>query len=76
MGVDEMRWLAPVRPGDTLRCHFTLLDRRFSSAKPDRGVARFRYEVFDQQQRKVLKLVITQLLRRRPTGPLTDRSRG
>jgi acyl dehydratase len=66
IGVDELRWLAPVRPGDTLRCRFALLERRFSASKPDRGIARFRYEVVDQFERTVLTLVITQLLRRRP----------
>ncbi|HRP29791.1 MAG TPA: dehydratase, partial [Burkholderiaceae bacterium] len=66
LGVDELRWLAPVRPGDTLRCRFTLLDARMSQSKPDRGVARFRYEVINQAQAVVMTLVITQLLRRRP----------
>jgi acyl dehydratase len=66
IGVDELRWLAPVRPGDTLRCRFTLLDSRVSGSKPDRGVARFRYEVIDQAQRAVLTLVIIQMLRKRP----------
>ena len=66
IGVDELRWLAPVRPGDTLRCRFTLLDARLSDSKPDRGVARFRYEMINQHERCVMTLVITQLLRRRP----------
>jgi acyl dehydratase len=66
LGVDELRWLAPVRPGDTLRCRFTLLEARLSATKTDRGVGRFRYEVVDQGERTVLTLVITQLLRRRP----------
>jgi acyl dehydratase len=66
IGVDELRWLAPVRPGDTLRCRFTLLDARPSASKPDRGVARFRYELVDQDERTVMTLVILQLLRRRP----------
>jgi acyl dehydratase len=66
IGVDELRWLAPVKPGDTLRCRFTLLDARRSDSKPDRGVARFRYEVLDQDQRVVMTLVMIQLLRYRP----------
>jgi len=66
IGIDELRWTAPVRPGDTLRCRFTLLDAKPSASKPDRGVARFRYEVFNQAQTMVLSLVIIQLLRRRP----------
>lgn len=68
IGVDELRWLAPVRPGDTLRCRFTLLDARRSASKPDRGVARFRYEVLDQDGRAVMTLVIIQLLRYRPAA--------
>jgi acyl dehydratase len=65
IGVDELRWLAPVRPGDTLRCRFTLLESRPSASRVDRGVGRFRYEVINQDQRTVMTLVIIQLLRRR-----------
>ena len=65
-GIEELRWLAPVRPGDTLRCRFTLIDSRPSGSKSDRGVARFRYEVVDQTDRAVMTMVLIQLLRRRP----------
>ena len=66
IGIDELRWHKPVRPGDTLRCDFTLLDARPSRTNADRGVARFRYEVRNQDEETVLSLVIIQLLRRRP----------
>jgi len=66
IGIDELRWHKPVRPGDTLRCDFTLLDARPSRTSADRGVARFRYEVRNQDEETVLSLVIIQLLRRRP----------
>src|SRR5689334_13393630 len=66
IGVDDVRSLAPVQPGDTLRCRFTLVDATPSTTKPDRGVARFRSEMVDQGERIVLTLVIVQLLRRRP----------
>lgn len=66
IGVDELRWLAPVRPGDTLRCRFTLLEARRSERKPDRGVARFRYELVNQDERVVMTLVMIQLLKYRP----------
>jgi acyl dehydratase len=66
IGIDELRWLAPVKPGDTLRCRFTLLESRLSQSKPDRGFVRFRYEVVNQADEAVLTLVILQLLRRRP----------
>lgn len=66
IGIDELRWHAPVAPGDTLRCRFTLLESRPSNSRPDAGIARFRYEVVNQEERTVLTLVIIQLLRRRP----------
>ncbi|HET9762429.1 MAG TPA: acyl dehydratase, partial [Casimicrobiaceae bacterium] len=66
IGVDELRWHQPVRPGDRLRCDFTLIDARPSRRQPDRGVARFRYELKNQRDETVLSLVMIQLLRRRP----------
>ncbi|HTS22156.1 MAG TPA: MaoC family dehydratase [Casimicrobiaceae bacterium] len=66
IGMDELRWHKPVRPGDTLRCDFALLDARPSRSQPDRGVARFRYELSNQRAEVVLSLLIIQLLRRRP----------
>jgi acyl dehydratase len=44
-GVDELRWLQPVRPGDRLRMRVTTLESRRSQSKPDRGMLRFRWEV-------------------------------
>jgi len=66
IGLDELRWHRPVRPGDTLRCDFTLVDARPSRTHADRGVARFRYEVRNQRDETVLSLVMIQMLRRRP----------
>lgn len=37
-GVDEVRWIKPVRPGDTLTVTTTALEKRPSGSKPDRGV--------------------------------------
>ena len=68
IGIDELRWHVSVKPGDTLHCRFTLLDSRVSASKPDRGVARFRYEVVNQDGTTVMTLVILQLLRRRPAA--------
>jgi acyl dehydratase len=55
-----------VRPGDSLRCDFTLLDARVSRTHNDRGVVRFRYEVKNQRDEIVLSLIMIQMLRRRP----------
>ena len=47
-GVDELRFLAPVRPGDTLRCRLTILEARRSATKPDRGTIKQKVEVLNQ----------------------------
>jgi len=66
MGIDEMRWLAAVRPGDALRCRFTMLEWRPSESHPEAGIARMRYVLLNQDDRPVITMVMTQLLRRRP----------
>jgi acyl dehydratase len=47
-GVDELRWLKPVRPGDTLSVRLTVLEARLSHSKPDRGLVRALVEVLNQ----------------------------
>ena len=64
-GVDELRWIQPVRPGDVLSVQFTVLDARLSRSKPDRGVVRTRIEVFNQNDIPVLRMVAMNILRRR-----------
>jgi len=44
-GIEELRWLKPVFPGDTLIGRFHVLETRVSSSKPDRGFAKFRCEL-------------------------------
>ena len=65
-GIDELRWLAPVRPGDTLHSEIEVQEVRPSSSKPDRGIARLRYQAVNQRGESVLSFVIMHLLRRRP----------
>jgi acyl dehydratase len=64
-GIDELRWLAPVRPGDTLRCEVEVLEVRPSVSKPDRGIARLRYRAINQRDEAVLTFIVIHLLRRR-----------
>jgi acyl dehydratase len=47
-GSDEIRWLKPVRPGDTLRARFTIIDVTPSRSKPDRGIVRTFAEILNQ----------------------------
>ena len=55
-GVDQLRWLQPVRPGDTLRMRASVLDTRRSNSKPDRGVVTIRQEVLNQGGQVVMSL--------------------
>ncbi len=48
-GLDELRWLAPVRPDDELTVRIKVLDARRSSSKPDRGLLFSKVEVFNAE---------------------------
>ena len=65
-GIDEVRWLKPVRPGDTLRTVVEIVDARPSASKPDRGVCRFRYDVYNQNDEQVMTMTAVQIVARRP----------
>jgi acyl dehydratase len=64
-GLDELRWLKPVRPGDTLSVRTTVLSARYSQSKPDRGIVRTFVEVFNQHRDVVLSMKVFNFLRRR-----------
>ncbi|MDE3088659.1 MAG: MaoC family dehydratase [Chloroflexota bacterium] len=55
-GVDEMRWLRPVRPGDTLSIRVTILETNRSRSKPDRGIVRSFVEVLNQNVQVVMAM--------------------
>ena len=65
-GFDELRWLKPVRPGDTLHTETEVKSKRASKSKPDRGTLHLTWEVKNQRGETVLNLIAIQLLRRRP----------
>ena len=62
-GVDELRWLLPVRPGDTLSIRVTILEARRSRSKPDRGIVRTLIEVMNQKKEVVMSLQALSILR-------------
>ncbi len=53
-GVDSLKWLRPVRPGDVLAGRSVVLDVRASRSRPDRGFVRFRHEVENARGETVL----------------------
>ena len=64
-GVDELRWLLPVRPGDTIYPEAEVVDRRVSASKPDRGLVTIAYRVANQKGESVLTMRAVQIVRRR-----------
>jgi acyl dehydratase len=67
-GIDELRWLKPVRPGDTLSARLTVLETSASRSKPDRGIVRSLMEVLNQHGEVVMTTKGVNFFRRRPAG--------
>jgi acyl dehydratase len=70
-GVDEVRWLKPVRPGDTLRVRSTVTELAPSRSKPDRGVVKSFTEVLNQNGEVVMTTRGMVMIGRRPNPGLT-----
>jgi acyl dehydratase len=64
-GIDELRWLRPVRPGDALRIRVSILATERSRSRPDRGMVRTLVEVINQRNEPVMSLKAMNLMRRR-----------
>ena len=67
-GIDELRWLAPVRPGDTLTVRVTVTEATPSRSKPDRGLVRSFIEAMNQRGEIVLTMKAMNLMLRRDPG--------
>ena len=66
-GISELRWLAPVRPGDTLTGRFIVESVQPSSKRPDRGTVFFRSEMVAADGTTVLSMTGRGYFARRPT---------
>ena len=67
-GIDELRWLKPVRPGDTLRLRMTVLDSRPMRSKPRLGLVQSHWELFNQDDACVLSMKGWSIVGRRSPG--------
>ncbi|SNQ45621.1 Acyl dehydratase [Frankia canadensis] len=67
-GVDELRWLRPVRPGDVLALRVTVLEARASISKPDRGLVGTLAELLDPAGEPVFRATLLNFLLRRTPG--------
>ena len=64
-GMEEVRWLQPVRPGDALRVEAEVLEVRPSGSKPGRGILRMAYHVMNQEDAQVMSYIIVHIMARR-----------
>ena len=62
-GIDELRWLRPVRPGDQLTVRITILDTRRSRSRPERGIVRSQIETMNQDGEVVMRLMSSIFIR-------------
>jgi acyl dehydratase len=67
-GVDEVRWIMPVRPGDQLRLRVTVSETRLSRSKPDRGIVHSLVEGINQRDEVVATFKAMNLIGLRPAG--------
>lgn len=77
-GVDEVRWLKPVRPGDVLSCRHVYTEKRDLASRPDVGISKITLELLDAKGDVLAWWHTNQLTRkRRPTvaATLSDGSR-
>lgn len=72
-GVDQLRWIKPVYPGDTLHCETELIEKRRSRSRPEMGIFKTRCRTFNQNGEMVLEMVSNGLIRvRHPDAPISD----
>ena len=74
-GIDELRWLAPVRPGDQLSLRVTVTAARRSRTKPDRGLVHTANEITNQRGEVVMTVKAMTLMRCRTADPDAGSSR-
>ena len=67
-GVDELRWLKPVYPGDTLHVRGKILEKTPSRGEPDIGSFRTQTTVSNQGDEPVMRFTSIVLIQRRPAG--------
>jgi acyl dehydratase len=67
-GVDEVKWLLPIRPDDELRLRATVLEVRASNSRPEMGFVRFSFELFNGAGARAMALTTSLMMGRRVAG--------
>jgi len=65
-GIEDLAWLKPVYPGDTLRCELEVIEIRPSRSKSDRGIVKSRLFVFNQNDEPVMRQTSIVVVARKP----------
>src|SRR5881409_4119847 len=67
-GLESLKWLKPVRPGDTLHTRLTILETRPLQSRPGVGLLKSRHEVLNQRGETVMLMEGFGMMRRRPAA--------
>ncbi len=67
-GIDELRWLRPVYPGDVLRVESELIEKRRSASRPGMGITKSSQTTFNQDDQPVLTMISNGLIKVRDPG--------
>jgi len=67
-GVEEVRWLKPLRPGVQVRLRVSTLETRSSKSRPEMGLTRIRYDLIDDADAVITTMTSTMMLGRRMPG--------
>jgi acyl dehydratase len=65
-GVEEVKWLAPLRPGERIAARATVLESRASRSRPDMGFVKFRFELIAASGQSLMTLMVSPMFGRRP----------
>jgi acyl dehydratase len=67
-GIDELRWSAPLRPGDVLRARTTIIEARPSRSKDDRGMVITRAALLNQDDKSPVSFLAMNIIAKRPSS--------
>jgi acyl dehydratase len=64
-GIEEVRWLKPLYPGESVRARATVLETRASRSRPQIGFVKFLFELVDSSGARVMTLTVSPMFARR-----------
>src|SRR5262249_43505722 len=74
-GVEEVKWLAPIRPGERINARATVLETRPSRSRPDIGFVKFRFELINPADQPVMTLIVSRMFGGRAANAARDAER-